>query len=98
MTFWRKRKIAEQVENDIQSPEDNVYKNLRENYTEPVEKEPPHPAFQVGKTEDGRITLRLGGSYGISTLTMNNAGVDNLIRMLEAAKEPELDNTENLDD
>jgi hypothetical protein len=85
MTFWRKKQIAKQIENDIQSPEDNVYKNLREN-------DPPQPAYQVGKTEDGRITLRLGGSYGISTLTMNNAGVDNLIRMLEAAKEPELDN------
>jgi hypothetical protein len=85
MTFWRKKQIAKQIENDIQSPEDNVYKNLREN-------DPPAPAYQVGKTEDGRITLRLGGSYGISTLTMNNAGVDNLIRMLEAAKEPELDN------
>jgi len=91
MTFWRKRKIAEQVEKDVGDPQDNVYKELKENYDEPKEKIPP-PAYQVGKTEDGRVTLRLGGSYGYSTLTMNNAGVDNLIRMLEAAKEPELDN------
>ena len=93
MTFWRKKKIAEQYENDVASPEDNVYKNLKENYTEPDDKDPPAPAYQIGKTEDGRVTLRLGGTYGVSTLTMNNAGVDNLIRMLEAAKEPELNNT-----
>ena len=89
MTFWRKRKIAEQVEKVDDEPQ--------EVYAEPKEKI-PSPAYQVGKTEDGRVTLRLGGQYGYSTLTMNNAGVDNLIRMLEAAKEPELDNTENLDD
>jgi hypothetical protein len=89
MTFWRKRKIAEQVEKVDDEPQ--------EVYAEPKEKI-PGPAYQVGKTEDGRVTLRLGGQYGYSTLTMNNAGVDNLIRMLEAAKEPELDNTENLDD
>lgn len=93
MTFWRKKKIAEQYENDVASPEDDVYKNLKENYTKPAEKDPPPPVYQIGKTEDGRITLRLGGQYGFSTLTMNNAGVDNLIRMLEAAKEPELDNS-----
>lgn len=47
------------------------------------------PCYQVGKTADGRTTLFLGrDGYG-STLTMNNTGVDTLIRMLEAAKEPE---------
>jgi hypothetical protein len=91
MTFWRKRKVAEQVEKDVAEPQDNVYKELREKYTEP-EQSVLEPAYQVGKTEDGRITLRLSGPYGFSTLTMNNAGVNNLIRMLEAAKEPELDN------
>lgn len=93
MTFWRKRQIAEQYENDVASPEDNVYKNLKENYTEPAEKNPPPPVYQIGKTEDGRVTLSLGGPYGSSTLTMNNTGVNNLIRMLEAAMEPEPDNS-----
>ena len=41
------------------------------------------PAYQVGKTEDGKTTLRIG----YSTLTMTNAGVDQLMRMLTAAKE-----------
>jgi hypothetical protein len=91
MTFWRKRKVAEQVEKDVAEPQDNVYKELREKYTEP-EQSVLEPAYQVGKTEDGRITLRLGGTYGFSTLTMNNAGVDSLIRMLEAAKSSELEN------
>jgi hypothetical protein len=95
MTFWRKKQIAKQYENDVASPEDDVYKNLKESYRETEETIPP-PAYQVGKTEDGRVTLRLGGQYGFSTLTMNNAGVDNLIRMLEAAKEPELDHSNEL--
>lgn len=87
MTFWRKKQIADRVENDVQSPEDNVYKNLKENYEEPKEKIPP-PAYQVGKTEDGRVTLTLGGPYGSSTLTMNNAGVERLMAMLESAMDP----------
>lgn len=81
MTFWRKKQIAEKVEKDISEPYN----------TEPVKGDPPEPAYQVGKTEDGRVTLRLGGQYGFSTLTMTDAGVDNLIRMLEAAKEPKMD-------
>lgn len=44
------------------------------------------PCYQVGKTEDGRVTLRLGDSYSYSQLTMNDEGVDCLIAMLEAAK------------
>jgi hypothetical protein len=40
----------------------------------------------VGKTEDGRVTLRLGNEHSYSQLTMNNAGVDGLIAMLMAAK------------
>jgi hypothetical protein len=43
------------------------------------------PVYQIGKTEDGMITLRMG----YTTLTMTNDGVDQLIRILEAAKEPE---------
>jgi hypothetical protein len=45
-------------------------------------------AYRVGKTEDGKVTLSLG-EYSDSTVTMNNDGVNQLIRMLEAAKEPE---------
>lgn len=41
------------------------------------------PVYQVGKTLDGSVTLRVG----YTTLTMTDAGVDSLIRMLEAAKE-----------
>ena len=45
------------------------------------------PAFQVGRTEDNRVSLKLGGdSAWSSSLLMNNEGVDALIRMLEAAK------------
>ena len=43
------------------------------------------PVYQIGKTEDWMITLRMG----YTTLTMTNDGVDQLIRILEAAKEPE---------
>jgi len=43
------------------------------------------PVYQIGKTEDGMVTLRMGHT----TLTMTNGGVDQLIRILEAAKEPE---------
>ena len=43
------------------------------------------PVYQIGKTEDGMITFKMG----YTTLTMTNSGVDQLIRILEAAKEPE---------
>lgn len=44
------------------------------------------PAYQVGITESGKVTLRLGDSYGsYGILTMNTAGVLKLIDMLEAA-------------
>jgi len=42
-------------------------------------------AYRIGKTEEGKVTLSLG-DYPQTTVTMNNAGVDQLIRMLEAAK------------
>lgn len=47
------------------------------------------PTYQIGKTEDGRVTFRIGNYSGSSTLIMNNVGVDTLIKMLEAAKEPD---------
>lgn len=43
--------------------------------------------YKIGKTEDGKVTLSLGDYSGV-TITMNNAGVDHLIRMLETAKDP----------
>lgn len=54
------------------------------------------PAYQIGRTEDGRVTLNIGDPrYGGSTLTMNNEGVDILIRMLEAAKATDLEVKDN---
>jgi hypothetical protein len=47
-------------------------------------------AYRIGKTEEGKVTLSLG-DYPQTTVTMNNAGVDQLIRMLEAAKNPDGD-------
>lgn len=51
---------------------------------------PPLPpqdalAYQVGKTECGKTTLRLGNGYSSGTLTMNDAGLLKLIDILEAA-------------
>ena len=40
------------------------------------------PLYQIGNTLDGSTTLRIG----FTTLTMTDAGVDTLVRMLEAAK------------
>ena len=42
------------------------------------------PIFQVGTTEDGRVTLRVSNYAG--WVTMTDAGVDQLINMLQAAK------------
>lgn len=46
-------------------------------------------AYQIGKTEDGRVTLSIG-DYDSTTVTMTNEGVDTLIRMLEAAKDTDV--------
>ena len=43
------------------------------------------PAYQIGITESGKITLRIGGEWSGGMLTMNTAGVCKLIDMLEAA-------------
>jgi len=63
--------------------------------TEPVKPEPvatkvtplPPPedeiAYQIGRTESGKTTLKLGG-YSSGVLRMNDAGVIKLIEMLEA--------------
>jgi phage shock protein PspC (stress-responsive transcriptional regulator) len=69
--------------------EDNVY-NLPPPKLVPPRpevKEPVEPAYQIGRTEDGLITLRMGTNHQWSQITMNEDGVDTLIRMLEAAKD-----------
>lgn len=55
----------------------------KEKHTTPIEPPTadPGPAYQVGKTLDGETTLRVG----FTTLTMTDAGVETLIRILEAA-------------
>ena len=71
---------------------DNVYNLPKPKLVPPVPdvKEPAEstePAYQIGRTEDGRITLRLGTNHQWSQIVMNDAGVDALIRMLEAARD-----------
>jgi hypothetical protein len=46
------------------------------------------PAFAVGKTQDGRVTLSIGGYHNI-WINMTNEGVDQLVAMLLAAKNTE---------
>lgn len=55
----------------------------KEKYVTPIEPptEDQGPAYQVGKTLDGETTLQVG----FTTLTMTDAGVETLIRILEAA-------------
>ena len=48
---------------------------------------PPNPVYQIGRTEDGRITLRIGDGYAHSTLTMNKYAVERLIKVLEVIME-----------
>jgi hypothetical protein len=54
------------------------------------------PVYQVGKTNDGRITLRLGTDYSFTTIIMTSDAVDTLIRMLVAAKECEFSEDEDV--
>jgi hypothetical protein len=68
---------------------DNVYNLPTPKLVPPMPEvnTPAEPAYQIGRTEDGRITLRLGTNHQWSQIVMNDAGVDALIRMLEAARE-----------
>jgi hypothetical protein len=97
--FIRPKKETYPTWADIPPP-DGVEKNTDNIYQLPTPKLVPPmpevenpkdntPCYQVGKTEDGRVTLRLGDSYSYSQLTMNDEGVDCLIAMLEAAKSNE---------
>ena len=58
------------------------------------EEKDQNPVYQIGKTATGRVSFRLGNAYQFTTITMNNTGVDTLIRMLQAAKEPDYDDGE----
>lgn len=71
---------------------DNVYNLPKPKLVPPMpEVEKPSPtAYLVGKTEDGRVTLRMGTDHQWSQISMNNAAVDQLIAMLEAAKDPDV--------
>jgi hypothetical protein len=68
---------------------------IKENATVTPTPEPDRtsePAYQIGKTEDNRTTLRIGGSGYFSILTMSDHGVRQLIRMLESTLEKETEN------
>ena len=69
-----------------------LMKTAEEQYVAPIPSTMDKaPVYQIGKTEDGMVTLKMG----YTTLTMTNGGVDQLIRILEAAKEPEEDGQPN---
>jgi hypothetical protein len=69
-----------------------LMKTAEEQYVAPIPSTMDKaPVYQIGKTEDGMVTLKMG----FTTLTMTNGGVDQLIRILEAAKEPEEDGQPN---
>lgn len=82
-TIWPKRKP------DVSDYKDNVYNLPTPKLVPPMPEieTPAEPAYQVGLTEDGRITLRIGSNHQWSQVTMNDAGVDTLIRLLEAARD-----------
>lgn len=71
----------------------NVVK-LPTNYVKPVEPLKPREYYRVGRTEDGQTTLTMLMDHGYSTtLTMNRAACEQLIRMLRATyDEEEVDN------
>lgn len=88
-TIWDQLKPRTPVMSDYT---DNVYNLPTPKLVPPmpeVEK-PSKTAYFIGKSEDGRVTLRMGTDHQWSQITMNNSAVDQLISMLEAAKD--LDN------
>lgn len=76
-------------------------KESMDTYKTPVVQEPEkpsYPVYQVGKLADGRISLRVGNEYTSGTLTMNDFGARQLIRMLEAAMEESDDDMEKVNE
>jgi hypothetical protein len=57
------------------------------------EEEKNKPIFQVGTTEDGRVTLRIG-NYS-AWVTMTDHGVEQLISMLRVAKGTDEEDTKD---
>jgi hypothetical protein len=85
MFGWRKRQIANKVDNDI-------------NYSQPVDEIPAvstpvvenkDALYTVGVNEAGNTQLVLKINYGTTTLTMDPGSVRRLIRQLEATLEEE---------
>jgi hypothetical protein len=85
MFGWRKRQIANKVDNDI-------------NYSQPVDEIPAvstpvvenkDALYTVGVNEVGNTQLVLKLNYGTTTLTMDPGSVRRLIRQLEATLEEE---------
>ena len=85
--FFRRRTAKDYLEEAS-----NVYKLPTPKLVPPMPeveepKEDNKPCYQIGKTTDGKITVRMGTDNTWTQLTMTNEGVDTFIRMLEAAKE-----------
>jgi len=80
-SFFKKKTPAEKLLDAI-IPKPTALPPLPERQVEADQ-----PVYQIGKTPNGKTTLRMQNNYGHTTLTMNNDGVDQLIRMLEAAKD-----------
>lgn len=51
--------------------------------TPPKEEKPAHTYYRLGITSDNRVSLAMG----YSEITMNAAGIDNLIKQLEVFRE-----------
>ena len=75
------KKVGDDMKKVIPFPEPKLVPPMPQ--VEPPKHDPV--AYRIGKTEEGKVTLSLG-DYPQTIVTMNNAGVDQLIRMLEAAK------------
>ena len=84
-TIWDQIKPRKSAMDDYK---DNVYNLPTPKLVPPMPEcaEYVQPAYQIGVTEDGRVTLRLGNGQQWSQISMNDSAVDTLIRMLEAAK------------
>ena len=104
MSFWRKRQIADKVAKDVEDgkvlpfPEPKEVPPMPKVEDPKASSEDDKPVYQIGKLADGRVTLRVGSNYSWTTITMNNQAVDGLVRMLEAAKEPEDDDGNPVND
>lgn len=87
--MWRKKEIADKVAKDniVPFPEPKLVPPMPKVSPPTDDSDSGEPCYQIGKTGDGRITMRMGNNHSWSQLTMNEEGVDTLIRMLEAAKE-----------